>query len=212
MAKDDAIYEIFNDEKLISKIKATLPKLFQIAEIESSRAGKIGMEVGTAREKIIVALLIHKFGKDKVNTKLPITEPETDVILNGKGISIKTITGNGGVKAVWTVDSSKAKEFIENYIPKCDILLVKICWGTNDGGLFLIPLSVQKETLRMLDKGYLKMPKAGTNPRGVEFSKVALDKMLSHTDTLRIPINWKKEIINYDIYARWVGYWSSETV
>ena len=34
--------EIFNDEKLIEKIKNRLPHLFQLAELESSRAGKIG--------------------------------------------------------------------------------------------------------------------------------------------------------------------------
>ena len=40
------LIEIFNDEKLIDKIKSRLPHLFQLAELESSRAGKIGMEVG----------------------------------------------------------------------------------------------------------------------------------------------------------------------
>lgn|GEM_PF-3344634 len=39
--------EIFNDEKLVNKIKVRLPYLFQLAELESSRAGKIGMEVGS---------------------------------------------------------------------------------------------------------------------------------------------------------------------
>ena len=56
------LIEIFNDEKLIDKIKRRLPHLFQLAELESSRAGKIGMEVGSLREKIITALLIYKFG------------------------------------------------------------------------------------------------------------------------------------------------------
>lgn len=56
--------EIFNDEKLIGKIKNRLPHLFQLAELESSRAGKIGMEVGSLREKIITALLIYRFGKE----------------------------------------------------------------------------------------------------------------------------------------------------
>jgi len=57
------LIEIFNDEKLIDKIKSRLPHLFQLAELESSRAGKIGMEVGSLREKIITALLIYRFGK-----------------------------------------------------------------------------------------------------------------------------------------------------
>lgn len=41
----DRLSEIFNDEKLVEKIKRRLPYLFQLAELESSRAGKIGMEV-----------------------------------------------------------------------------------------------------------------------------------------------------------------------
>ena len=68
------LIEIFEDEKLIAKIKKRLPYLFQLAELESSRAGKTGMEVGSLRERIIVALLICKFGEADVETEIPITE------------------------------------------------------------------------------------------------------------------------------------------
>ena len=51
------ITEIFKDKKLVNKIKARLPRLFYLAELECSRGGKIGMEVGSLREKIIIALL-----------------------------------------------------------------------------------------------------------------------------------------------------------
>ncbi|MDI6815221.1 MAG: ThaI family type II restriction endonuclease, partial [Dehalococcoidales bacterium] len=59
----DHLAEIFEDEALTGKIKKRLPYFYQLAELESSRAGKIGMEVGSLREKIIVALLIYKFGE-----------------------------------------------------------------------------------------------------------------------------------------------------
>ena len=52
------------------------------------------MEVGSVREKIIIALLIYKFGKENVETEIPITEPEVDVKLFGNPVSIKTIYGN----------------------------------------------------------------------------------------------------------------------
>ena len=55
---DRRIKEVFEDLNTIAKIQNKLPKLFQLAELESSRAGKIGMEVGTVREKIIVSLFI----------------------------------------------------------------------------------------------------------------------------------------------------------
>ena len=135
------LIEIFEDEKLIKKIKEKLPYLFQLAELESSRASKTGMEVGSVREKIIVALLIYKFGETNVETEIPITEPEVDVKLFGKPVSIKTITGKsfGGVKLIWTVDAEKAKEFRESYYPQCDILFIQINWG-NEGGFYYIPL------------------------------------------------------------------------
>ena len=40
--------ESFEDEKLVEKLKRLLPYLFQIAELEGSRARKIGMQVGWA--------------------------------------------------------------------------------------------------------------------------------------------------------------------
>ncbi|MCW7071030.1 MAG: ThaI family type II restriction endonuclease [Methanophagales archaeon] len=142
--------EIFEDRKLVEKIERRLPYLFQLAELESSRAGKIGMEVGSLRERIIVALLLHKFGEANVEKEIPITEPEVDVRLFGQPISVKTITGKGfgAVKLIWTVDAKKAEEFRENYYPRCDILLIQIHWD-NIGGFYYIPLEAQK---RLFDK------------------------------------------------------------
>lgn len=57
------LVEIFEDKKLVDKIGKRLPYLFQLAELESSRAGKVGMEVGSLREKIVIALLIYKSEK-----------------------------------------------------------------------------------------------------------------------------------------------------
>ena len=101
------LVEIFEDETLIGKIKKKLPYFFQLAELESSRAGKIGMQVGSLREKIIIALLIYKFGENNVKTDIPITEMEVDVELFGQPISIKTISNRAfsGVKLIWTVDA-----------------------------------------------------------------------------------------------------------
>lgn len=87
------LLEIFEDENPVDKIKRRLPYLFQLAELESSRAGKTGMEVGSVREKVIVALFIYKFGEANVETEIPITEPEVDAKLFGKPVSVKTITG-----------------------------------------------------------------------------------------------------------------------
>jgi hypothetical protein len=206
------LIEIFEDRKLVTKIKRKLPYLFQLAELESSRAGKIGMEVGSLRERIIVALLIYKFGKANVETEIPITEPEVDVKLFGEPISIKTITGKGfsGVKLIWTVDAQKARKFRENYYPHCDILLVQINWG-GIGGLYYIPLEVQRKLFDKISRDrYIKLPKPGTNPRGVEITKEALTSLVEDDLSKVIEINWQKTKIDYNSYKRWVDYWRED--
>jgi hypothetical protein len=204
--------EIFDDKKLVDKIKRRLPYLFQLAELESSRAGKTGMEVGSVREKIIVALLIYKFGEPNVETEIPITEPEVDAKLFGDPISIKTITGKslGGVKLIWTVDAQKAKEFNEQYYPHFDILLVQINW--NDlGGFYYIPLEAQKGLFAKIGRqNYIKLPKAGTNPRGVEITKEALSSLVKDNECMSIIINWQKVKIEFNSYKRWVDLWKED--
>ena len=209
---DQQIIEAFKDQKLVSKIKEKLPKLFQIAELESSRAGKIGMEVGSVREKIIIALLVYKFGEKSVKTDIPITETEVDVKVNNKPISIKTITGANptGIKLIWTVDAKKSKEFREKYAPTCDMILIQINWS-NGGGFFYITRETQIEVLISLGKKrYIKLPKPGTNPRGVEMTNEAIQQLINHKNTFSIPINWNKETINYKPYQRWIELWEQE--
>ena len=208
MAKP-SLTDLFTNKNTVKKIQQKLPKLFRIAEIESSRAGKIGMEVGFLRERVISGLLIHAFGEGNIDTNIPSTEPETDVMVFGKDLSIKTITGNGGVKAVWTVDAKSSEDFIKNYRPKCDIILVQTWWGKRKDSFFLIPIDVQRDVFDSFGRNrYLRMPKAGTNPRGVEFSKDALDMMLQDKKTLKISVDWLKGNVKYDVLKRWVDMWN----
>jgi len=206
------LVEIFEDETLIGKIKKKLPYFFQLAELESSRAGKIGMQVGSLREKIIIALLIYKFGENNIKTDIPITKMEVDVELFGQPISIKTISNRAfsGVKLIWTVDAQNAREFSESYYPRCDILLVQIVWNAT-GGLYYIPLGTQKKLFREMEKErYIKLPTLGTNPRGVEISKEALSHLVRSKETKVIKIDWQRSEIDYHPYKRWVDYWREE--
>lgn len=206
------VKEIFEDDNIINKIKSRLPYLFQLAELESSRAGKIGMEVGSLRERIIIALLIYKFGDENCETDIPITQPEVDTKLFGEPLSIKTITGIAfsGVKLIWTVDSQKAKEFRETYYPHCDILLVQINWGST-GGFYYIPLEDQITLFESIGRNrYIKLPKPGTNPRGVEITKEALSTLVNFNNSKRIDIIWRRTTIDLNPYKRWVDYWREE--
>lgn len=201
--------ELFEDEMLVKKIKMQLPYLFQLAAIDSSRAGKIGMQVGSLRENIIVALLLYKFGEDNVETEIPITEPEVDAKLFGQPISIKTITNKGfsGVKIKWTVDPQKVKDFCESYQPTCDMLFVKIVWNAEEC-FYYIPLDVQRRVHKeMGNENYIKPPKLGTNPRGPEFTAAALLRLVTDERTKAIAINWQRTEVDYNPYKRWLDYW-----
>ncbi|MHB1830740.1 MAG: ThaI family type II restriction endonuclease [Candidatus Micrarchaeaceae archaeon] len=202
------IGELFTDKEYTKIIKKKLPRLFNIAGIESSRAGKIGMQVGSLRENVLISLLFYAFGEGKVNADFAITTSEKDVEVNGNPISIKTITENGSIKASWTVDAGSATKFVNSYKPNADILLAQIFWGKEAGGLFLIPKEVQLAVFNKLGKGsYLKMPKAGTNPRGIEFTRDAITEMLKSNKTKKILIKWNKDDQNYNVYTRWIDYW-----
>ncbi len=203
------LIELFEDEKVVWKIKERLPNLFQIAELESSRAGRMGMEVGSLRERVLVALLIYKFGRENMQTEIPVIASEVDVGLFGNPVSIKTISSKGfsGIKMVWTVDTQSANDFRENYYPGCDILFVQINWG-GQGGFYYIPLEAQRDLFDRIGKqGYIKLPKPGTNPRGVEFTKEAVSTLAGEDRSKRITINWQRTEVKVDPYKRWVGLW-----
>ena len=202
--------EMFDDERLIARIRKRLPYLFHLAELESSRAGKIGMEVGSLRERILVSLIIYKFGETNVDTEVPITKAETDVMLYGEPISIKTITGFGGVKMIWTVDPHKALEFRATYKPSCDWLLAQINWG-GEGSLAFIPMEAQIAVLQALGRNkYVRLPKPRTNPRGVEMSSEALSILVRHERTKSIAVRWNHPSVDFNPYRRWLQQWRAD--
>lgn len=137
------------------------------------------------------------------------------MLVDGKPLSIKTITTRSvndltGVKASWTVDAQKAHEFLDSYYPTCNMLLTQICWA-QDGGLYYIPLSIQQETLKVMGKeSYFKLPKPGTNPRGIEYSPSALESMCKHPDSMSIVIPWIKPKTSTYVYQRWIDLWEQE--
>ncbi|MCK4546545.1 MAG: ThaI family type II restriction endonuclease [Candidatus Eisenbacteria sp.] len=205
------VEKLFDDSELVEKIKRRLPHLFHYAERDSSRAGKIGMEVGSLRERILVALLVHRFGPENVETELPITEHEVDVKVSGEPLSIKTLTTSsnriGAVKAIWTVDAERARKFVREFEPSCDYLVVQITWG-KQGGLYYIPVEAQRGVIQHLSsERYFKLPKPGTNPRGVEISREAMRALVEHGLTKKIEIEWRRPTDKYDPYERWVENW-----
>ena len=204
--------EIFSDQALVQKIQKKLPELFLLAEIENSRNGKLGMEIGSARERIIIALLMHKFGASSVDADLPITLAEVDVVVKGEKLSIKTATGIRipGVKLIWSVDAQKALEFKNEYEPVCDLMLVQLNWH-GVGNMYLFPIQTQKDVLEALGRDvYIKLPKQGTNARGVELSGPAISSLMQAKTSLKIPIDFVRGDVDYTAsYKRWLDLWEN---
>jgi hypothetical protein len=99
---ESTIKELFDDVELVAKIQRKLPHFIELTRVGKTRGGGMAMDVGSDREPIITSLLMYKFGKNNVVTDIPATEKETDVILFGKPISIKTATTKyiSGIKLI----------------------------------------------------------------------------------------------------------------
>ena len=113
-----------------------MPTLFNMVELENRRGNKLGMEVGTARERVLIALFMYVYGSKSVEFP-PSNSPELDVLVNNQPLSIKTKSSKGltGVKLVWTVDWNKIEAFLKTYLPTSHLLYINIIWGQD--GKFL---------------------------------------------------------------------------
>ena len=193
------------------KIQKVLPTLFNMVELENRRGNRLGMEVGTARERVLIALLMYVYGYKSVEFP-PSNSPELDVLVNNQPLSIKTKSSRGltGVKVVWTVDWNKIDDFLRTYVPASHLLYINIIWGKT-GSFFLIPEHVQRAVLeRLTIIDYTKVPPRGTNPRGVELSKTAMHLLQTHQDTQSLTIDWKRDkslLVERALYDRWIGLW-----
>ena len=207
-----AVWKKLFSDPFKSKIERVLPTLFNMAELENKRGNKLGMEVGTTRERVIIALFMYAHGQNAVEFP-PTTSPELDAVVCGQEVSIKTKSTKGynGVKLYWASDWGKMDAFVHSFAPSSDLLYVQILWG-DTGGFYLIPRDVQQEVLNQLDEGFFKIPKRNTNPRGVEFSKAAMQHLLEHRQTLSLPIYWKRDqslLVERALYGRWIDLWDS---
>ncbi len=70
---------------------------------------------------------------------------------------------------------------------------IQINWNSI-GGFYYIPLEAQKRLFDSVGReGYIKLPKPGTNPRGVEITKEALSSLAEDEMSEVIEIFWKKD-------------------
>ena len=172
--------DIFTSVEFQDLIKSKLPKLFEIAEVESTRGGKIGMEVGILRERVLTSFFISKVGEDNVDSDSSATENSKDVQVNGDDISIKTFTGSGysGVKIFWTSDTESAKRVMDTYTPKFDLIVANINWGSNKGGLYYVDKQTQRQVMDSVGRNKFLKISSGSNNRGITYGTDVLKKLL----------------------------------
>ena len=205
--------DIMSSERFIRHLRAGLPYAFEQADAEHSRhrrdSGKVsvGPEVGITRERILLGLLYDQLGPASISL------PESgrsgqNVLVDGRPLDIKTVSGNGKVKAKWTADDASAKSAIDEFVFQADMLLVRIYWGQEQDSVFYISRETLSALAREQASGYLTSSR-GTNNRGIEFDQAFLRQAEVHPDTLRIAINWRKSGKTMpDPIQRWIDYWT----
>ncbi len=187
-----SLSEAFKEKRFRKKVKQNLPLIMKKSDKESKKFGKTGMEKGLVRKRNLIDFFIDHFGENNVDVT---DSPRIDIKINSQPVKIKTITGKGGIKIKWTVDPKKVESILNEYTPSCGILLIRLNWGMKvkniPSGFFWIPIEAQQRVIKRLGLlKYLKPPKRGTNSRGVELTKEALNNLLSDRETIHIDINW----------------------
>ena len=90
------------------------------------------------------------------------------------------------------------------------MLFIRVVWGGISEFCY-IPKEVQLDTFdRFGRRAYIKLPKPGTNPRGVEITGDALIANIKDKRSRSFLISWSKTDTGYNPYERWVEYWQKE--
>ena len=198
------IESLFADKERMDRLTYGLPRAFEMAALEVPKGNPA---VGILREHILTGFFISEFGEDRVKTLTDGTKRGFDVSVCGHNLSIKTVTGNGEVKVLWTVDPLKIGiEISRDYKPECDIFLANIHWGQERDSIFYIPLAVQADAREQFKDNYLKA-KVGTNHRGIAISNTAMKFMKTDNRVLKHSVHWTQSGINYKPHDRWEEFW-----
>lgn len=79
------------------------------------------------------------------------------------------------------------------------------------GGFYCIPVEVQRKVFAQIGRErYIRLPKPGTNPRGVEISAEAFEQLLQDEQTSSISLEWRRVKVDFNPYKRWVDLWKEE--
>ena len=205
---NSCLYDLFLIPEKRNRFAKGIPTAFDMVR---QRMPKGNPAIGILREHIIIGFFVAEFGADNVDVPEKGNERGYDVVLCDCELSIKTRTGNGGFKILWTVDTQQvAREINKGYKPEYDLLLVNIFWNKRKDSVFYIPLTVQQSIYHQLGPDDYLSSATGTNNRGIEIKSRAVAALKAHSDTLKIPVNWVIANIKYpEPWAEWEDYWNN---
>jgi len=176
----DIIRTILNNEQA----REDLIRLYSNTHSEFCRNGKLSQEVGRSREDDLKAVL-HKYIGDEFNCNID------DNIDNGadcmlkRPISIKHIgnaIGKGSIKAKWTSDESKARDYIKQMLllerkNYTHMLLIYIDVKNHTIQIIAISAEQMLEAVKDLKEDAFKT-RFGTNTRGIEYSQKMIQTLI----------------------------------
>jgi len=154
-------------------------------------------------------MLIAFLGENKVKFVDSGVNPDIDCYCDSEPLSIKTISLSGGIRMKWTSNEVKARQFIQNYKPSSNMLVVRIIW--NDvGSIRFIPLDIQQHIFEHLGVEQYLDYRGTTNTRGVNLSLIAEQAFNHSQECISLPVSWQKSKATINPISKWVDYWKTK--
>lgn len=158
-----------------------LISLYADSQVECTRNGACGMEIGMAREKDLCAVLKY-FLKDTIQLEIQNSLPE-DFLISGEKVSVKHSQSKVGaaVKAKWTSADKSVESDIKAMIEAPDeyyphLLLIYLSVPEKKITIVCISKEKNKEVIQNLREEAFKVPKG--NSRGIEYSSKAMKSLM----------------------------------
>jgi len=177
---------VFENDNIIKLIK-----LYQESQIEHKRNNRLTAEIGSAREKDLVAYMKYILN-DNIDYNIN-NEHEEDVILDTTKISIKHSSAktlsSASIKVLWTENKEKQKKFLNDFKFRCDILIIYVRFDESAAGngeieiLYNTQTTMNKIMESFKDKGVdVFKTRENSNGRGIEFSTIFFKSMVNECD------------------------------
>ena len=159
------------------RFQKNLIKLYRLSQSECTRNGKVCMHIGLAREKDLVACLKHELG-DTIDYCIDNDQPE-DFIMDSQKFSIKHSQDSltTPVKINWNTGLyQESIDHLINHEPQ-HLLISYINLNKKSIQIVCVSADQVKTTIKQFGVSAFKIPSG--NSRGIQFSRSAMDELLS---------------------------------